>query len=121
MWIYLNDAMLSIVAHRTQPDDLLVRARVAGDLERAFPHLAGEAVETPDADYRYRIIVPRGDVAQMLADAACNIDYDNFKASIPPADQARHGAYLACWSAMRALQTASSTWRRIDRRAGQER
>lgn len=37
MWICLNDAFLSIVAHRDKPGVLLVRARRPGDIERTFP------------------------------------------------------------------------------------
>ena len=32
MWVFLNDAMVSAVAHRTKPGQLMVRARLAGDL-----------------------------------------------------------------------------------------
>jgi hypothetical protein len=37
MWVFLNDSFLSIVAHRTEPGVLLVRARTAGDIEAVFP------------------------------------------------------------------------------------
>ena len=37
MWLCLNDAFLSIVALPGHPDELLVRARIAGDIERLFP------------------------------------------------------------------------------------
>ena len=56
MWVFLNDAALSIVAQRERPDCLLVRGRVAGDIEAVFPK--AHVTVTPDADYRYRASVP---------------------------------------------------------------
>lgn len=100
MWIILNDAFVSIVAHRDKPDVLLVRARVEGDIERALP---GAQVWTdPAADYRYRAEVTREVVAQALADAVRGIDYGNFKDSVE--DRQRHAAYAAVWSDLTALQ-----------------
>lgn len=99
MWVFLSDAFLSIVAHRDQPDDLMVRARLPGDIERAFPGRVAE--HTPRADYPYRAIIPRAIVAKVLSDAATEIEYDNFKGSVP--DPARHDAYFEVWRAMRRL------------------
>jgi hypothetical protein len=100
MWIFLNNAFLSAVAHRTQPDDLLVRGRVAGDIGRVFPGVI--ETETPSADYRYRATIPRKTVAAALAEQAASIDYDNFKNSVTEDD--RHDAYFETWGAMNRLQ-----------------
>jgi hypothetical protein len=80
MWIYTTDALLSIVAHREQPECLLVRARFTGDLERAFP--GADVTETPDADYRFRATIPRADVGAFLLTAAMDIWYTNFKGKL---------------------------------------
>lgn len=101
MWIHLNDSFLSVVAHRTQPDDLLVRARVEGDIQRVFPDAI--VTMTPDADYRFRAVLPRGEVAGALAGAVLTIEYDNFKNSVLEDD--RHTAYFQSWHAMHQLQT----------------
>jgi hypothetical protein len=100
VWIFLNDAFLSIVAHRDDPDALLVRARCQGDIERAFP---GSTVsETPAADDRLRATLPRQTVADALAAAVKAIAYPNFKASVAEPD--RHDAYLECWGILRGRQ-----------------
>lgn len=101
MWIFLNNAFLSAVAHRTQPDDLLVRGRVAGDIGRVFPGVI--ETETPSADYRYRATIPRKTVAAVLAEQVASISYPNFKSSIKEAD--RHDACMDVWSVMHRLQT----------------
>jgi hypothetical protein len=91
MWIFLNDAALSVVAHRDDAGCLLVRARMAGDIERVFPQTV---LENAGTDYRYRATVPRQQVADRIADSIAAIDYRNFKNSCGPA---RHDAYLHVW------------------------
>ena len=96
MWIFLNDSFLSIVADRDQPNSLMVRARIRGDIERVFPGY--DVVETPSADYAFRATIPRRIVAGRLAAYAASIGYDNFKDSV--ADYARHDAYIGVWTTM---------------------
>jgi hypothetical protein len=102
MWIFLDDAFLSVVAHTERPDDLLVRARVSGDIERAFPGV--DVLTTPDADYRYRAVVPRAEVGRVLARRAESVDYPNFKSSIDADERERSAACHQVWSVMRRLQ-----------------
>lgn len=110
MWIFLNDAMVSAVAHRTKPGHLMVRARLAGDLERLFPRAKVE--RTPDADYAYRCTVTRTVFANVVAARAAAIDYPNFKGSLatakgdqPPSTyMARSQAYHRTWDAMMDAQ-----------------
>ena len=65
MWIFLNNAFLSIVSDKDNPGDLLVRARQHGDIRRLSPRV--KVVITPEADYRYRARVPRPLVAEKIA------------------------------------------------------
>jgi hypothetical protein len=104
MWVFLNDAFLSIVAHRTKPDTLLVRARLKGDIERTF----GQAKVWTDAeaDYLYRAEVDRNVVALRLSEAIKGIEYPNFKSSVKDTD--RHDAYLDVWSAMYSEQVRAN-------------
>ena len=97
MWIYLNDAFLSIVAHWEDEEVLLVRARRQSDIERVFP--GAEVEETPTADYRFRATLPRHAVADAIAATVTGITYPNFKASVT--DRDRHDAYLDVWGIMR--------------------
>lgn len=108
MWLFLNNAFLSIVAHRTKPDTLLVRARVRGDIERVFPR--AKVSRTPDADYLFRAEVGRLEVTAALSAAAGGIAYPNFKGSVT--DRDRLATYHDVWDVMYAWQ---------HRRAGAER
>lgn len=101
MWVYTSRAFISAVAHRHMPGHLMVRARLAGDLEDFFGPKV-EVIETRLADYRFRTVVPAEVFAAALVAAASEIDYPNFKGSI--SDRNRHDAYLGCWWAMNSLQ-----------------
>jgi hypothetical protein len=96
MWIFLKSSFLSIVATIDRPNDLLVRARHQGDIERVFPK--AHVTTTPTADYQYRAFVLRTVVADKIADQVDAIDYTNFKDSVTDAD--RHHAYLRVWREM---------------------
>ena len=114
MWLSLSDSFLSIVALEgpaADPAQLLVRARVAGDIERLFPTVT--VTHTPKHDYAHRAILPRTVVATALAATVQSIDYTNFKNSV--SDRARHDAYLECWMAMHELQLKKAG-RRVRRR-----
>jgi hypothetical protein len=78
MWIFLNNAFLSIVS-ALRRRDLLVGARCAGDIERVFPRV--HVSVTPKNDYRFRAFVPRTLVAEAIATQMAGIDYANFKDS----------------------------------------
>jgi hypothetical protein len=96
MWIFLNNAFLSIVSDKDNPDNLIVRARHHGDIRRIFPR--AKVVITPEADYRYRARVPRTLVAEKIASQVVGINYTNFKASVT--DESRQMAYLQVWRQM---------------------
>ncbi len=110
MWIFKNDAFVSIVQDRIMPDQLWVRARVKGDLERFFgeelKELGLTVVETNDADYRFRVTTDRLIVENLVAEAVNSIDYDNFKSSIADDKEGdrRHTAYMGVWSTMLRYQ-----------------
>jgi hypothetical protein len=100
MWLFLNNAFLSIVDKGGDGDTLLVRARRAGDIERVFPE--AEVQIGGGTDYRYRARIDREHVAQALAEAVRSIKYPNFKSAVR--DEDRHEAYMEVWSAMFAYQ-----------------
>lgn len=101
MWIFMSDAMLSIVTDPKYPDNLTVRARARGDIERVFPK--ARVHHTPMRDYAYRAFVPRRIVAAALSKRIHDIDTPNFKDSVKEND--RHDAYASCWSAMLRFQS----------------
>lgn len=106
MWIMLNDAFFSIVHKDCRRDELLVRARRAGDIEKVFQTVRGGVRRDERADYLYRAVVKAADVRQALAAEVARITYGNFKDSVQ--DEALHDAYLKVWHAMATLQPATA-------------
>lgn len=77
MWIYTTDGMISVVADRNDRNLLQVRAREPIPLTEMFPGI--RIIEHPNADYRYRVIVNREELAKVLCRIIVNMSYDNFK------------------------------------------
>jgi hypothetical protein len=101
----MSDSFLSIVAHGSDQDVLVVRARHEGDIERAFPDV--KAIVDKDADYLYHAEIPRARVAERLADFVSAISYPNFKNTVVDPD--RHDAYMDIWSTMYKMQVRART------------
>lgn len=102
MWIFTNQAFLSIVSKDCRPDQLLVRARREGDIEKVFPNAVVK--QTIGVDYLYRAVVDRAEVGATLANCAYDIDYSNFKDSIPYEDKELKHACGRVWSIMADTQ-----------------
>ena len=100
MWLFLNNAFLSIVDKGGDGSTLLVRARKAGDIQAVFTD--ANVVLTPANDYRYRARIDREKVALAVADAIRSIDFPNFKATVK--DRKRHDAYMGVWEVMHRYQ-----------------
>jgi hypothetical protein len=100
MWIFLTDAMLSIVDKGGDGTTLLVRARRQEDISRVFPDARVQV--GGGTDYPYRARLDREAVALRLAEMVRGIDYGNFKSAV--AEDDRHDAYLRVWSAMHDFQ-----------------
>ncbi len=102
----MNDACFSIVAKDCARDELLVRARRKGDIEKVFPK--AKVKRNAKADYLYRARVKKAAVKEALAGEVDRITYPNFKASV--ADPKLHGAYMRVWSALGPLQENWDEW-----------
>lgn len=100
MWIFLNDAFLSIVAHKDRPGSLLVRARRREDIARVFSDAVVE--HSSEADYAFRAVLPREVVAATIANRLLHTDYTNFKNSIR--DPIYHNTCFSVWHIMLTYQ-----------------
>jgi hypothetical protein len=100
MWIMFSDCFLSIVSKDCQPDELLVRARRKGDIERVFPE--AKVKRDTKVDYLFRAVIPRREIALAIAKRMDDIDYPNFKDTVT--DDKLHRAYMQVWFAMVELQ-----------------
>lgn len=117
MWLMTKHGFYSIVQ---KADGYHIRAREREDLLLLLDGLACEAVdvvedgkvigiregrhdrefgiiETPDHDYRYRIIVGRARLEQVMAWLARTCDYPNFKAQIDSDPAQKRKPYHEIW------------------------
>lgn len=107
MWVVTTQGFYSVVAHRDDPDRVLVRARTREDIEALrgqIPDL--EPFEDPDADYRWRAVVERSAWARALAELGEAIDYDNFKSAVGDRQgRERARLYGRIWGELLSLQS----------------
>ena len=100
MWIFFNDAYLSIVTDKADPNNYMVRARFVKDIERVFPDAI--VTETLSRDYRFRASIPIDTVTKAIANRVANINYNNFKDSTTT--NLRHDIYLEVWAILERWQ-----------------
>lgn len=100
MWLCISGAFLSIVHKDCAADELLVRARRPGDIEKLFP--AAVVTKTIGNDYLFRAVVKRTDVAAAMTGLVDDLDYPNFKNTVR--DNKLHNAYNKIWHVMADLQ-----------------
>ena len=120
MWIFCKLGFFSAVQHRDKPDILLVRGRFVGDLERLLDSLSTEdhelcspVTETSNADYLYRMEMPKHIFAKAVAEIAEEIDYGNFKDSVHEGySSPRDAAYMGCWAELRHGQETQAKEKR---------
>ncbi len=83
MWLFTTQGFYSVVAHRDDPETLIVRARTREDIEALGEQIPDiEPFENGDADYRHRAYVSRSEWLAAVAQLTAEIDYDNFKSEV---------------------------------------
>lgn len=100
MWIASRIGWFSIVV---KGQELHVRGRSLGDVKNLAARLGGKPVyEYPEADYPFRLILPRGDLYTIMDIFATMVTYSNFKEEISkiPSQQDKLDAYHEVWATM---------------------
>jgi hypothetical protein len=117
MWIFTRYGFYSI-ACASQPDgsldsqSVMVRARCIDhlrSLQKRFPALAaGEILELPNRDYRYRLIIPKAAWAEIVGELAQEQEWSNFKNEAAKYQGKSGGRYVNAlhdvWDVMYRLQ-----------------
>lgn len=106
MWLMTTEGFFSAVADRDDDNFVLVRSRAHEDsLALATAVDGGEVIETPQADYRWRVRLRRSSWMSYVAAQALAIDYDNFKNAVAKRQGVeRAGVYGDVWSVLLRLQ-----------------
>ena len=91
MWIVTRNGLISIVANKAKGFEglLLVRARRKEDLFHFFGNkkaVEKSLIDNPDADYQFRVVCEPDTVKAALFRQIDDLNYGNFKNSIPASD-----------------------------------
>lgn len=109
MWLYTTRGFFSIVRDYENPGEVLVRARLKGDLEnlrKVWPTLTPTR-ETNRRDYRWRASIPAREVPLLASKLASEIDYTNFKDAVAHRQSPqRADLYHDVWHVMATAQDA---------------
>jgi hypothetical protein len=116
MWLCTQNGFYS-VSHKSE-DEIHVRARKREDLENLKQVAA--CMDTaaldwtihrspPPADYRWRIVINRDQLCELMVAVAEDIDYSNFKGRIHQREDQdeKSSAYAQLWHKLYQLQEAS--------------
>ena len=119
MWIASKSGFYSIVQTRDNQRLLMVRARAEKDLINLKNNVVAfknhEILLTLDADYRFRLIVTRDELHELMQFLTEEIDYPNFKDKIheTPDQKDKLTYYSKIWSTMHDYQKSQKKINRI--------
>ena len=103
MWIFTTEGFVSAV-QKPGDTNLTVRARDARSLEGLSRCAGSGIIQTPHADYPYRVVVSHDDLTTWLASEIAALTYPNFKSAVA---RSRGHAFahplMDVWSAMHAV------------------
>lgn len=111
MWVFTTDGFYSAVAHREDKTMLMVRCRKEADAKALAKRLTAVTDEphvlaTPEADYAWRLVVPRLAWSWYLWQFAADLDYPNFKNAVAERQGwERADIYHDVWQVMWEYQT----------------
>ena len=118
MWIMTTDGFFSAVQHRDEPNILLVRARSRRDLEALSERIAlhpSKILSTDNADYPFRVLIPREKWAEYLMSASEDLTYPNFKSAVGKTNPERAYIYHDVWSALFEIESEGQAAKEMDR------
>lgn len=108
MWLATKFGFYSIVKSSINSDDYMIRGRIRNDLENIRNHcdLEQEVIETSDSDYRYRLIINKTELLDVMTKLGEALDYNNFKGKIGVTTDQKDKlyAYHKVWSIMYEFQ-----------------
>jgi hypothetical protein len=110
MWIFTRDGFFSVAATKfCAPGEVAVRARKKEHLTDLLARhgLKADILSFANADYRYRVQIPREEWGKVLQAEALSIDYHSFKDAMSETDASADylRAMFATWANVHKIQT----------------
>ena len=109
MWIFTRDGFFSVAATRfCAPGEIAIRARKKEHLVNlmARHELTADVLSFANADYRYRVQIPREEWGRILQAEALSVDYHSFKDAMAEAEASADylRAMFATWAIVHKIQ-----------------
>lgn len=108
MWLFTQQGFFSLTRSKDNPKKMQLRARSEEDLQNIQTLMGWKTrrhaiIETPAADYRYRIIMTPKDALAVTSALTTEIDYDNYKGRVEaiPSQRDKMPALHRVWGEMR--------------------
>lgn len=79
MWLFSETGFVSAVEDRNNSKMFIVRGRDSRSLEPLAALAGTEIIESPHADYPFRVRVSRARFGEWVAEQIGNLSYDNYK------------------------------------------
>jgi hypothetical protein len=124
MWIFTQTGFVSAVQHRDDKNLLVVRARDRLSLEPLAEATQAEITTNAMADYPYRVIVSKDDLAAWTVDQIDDLSYPNFKNQVAVTRGKQFASRLgSVWATMLEAEDAEAHQLRdtLDRNWGFDR
>jgi hypothetical protein len=101
MWLFTETGFLSAVQKDPSKPELSVRARDKQSLADLAAKYDLKIIQTPLADYPYRVEIPKEQFAQWVANEVNLISYSNFKNQVAVVRDSKFAKLLgSVWSIM---------------------
>lgn len=106
MWVITTRGFYSAVAHREEPDRLIIRARCRSDIQALRDLLPdAEPYRLERSDYEWRLECWAAEWASAMAVMALEVDYPNFKDAVKERQGVRRAHILMhVWQALLGLE-----------------
>lgn len=109
MWVFTKHGFVSAVRKKEFAEFLTVRARDRESLVELAEMYEAQIAKSPHADYPYRVFVKPADFAAWLAEAAVEIDYENFKNAVASSRGFEFAIPLnSVWAAMHDVEDSDA-------------
>lgn len=105
MWIFLNDALFSVVHTNCSPDEVLVRAWRHADIQSVFGNVC--IFDAAEGEWGYWSIIKRRKLADALTLEVFTLGYGMFTDSVT--DPFLSCAYKEAWIAMQKVQACQKS------------
>ena len=104
MWLLTQTGFVSAVRHVEENDRLIVRARDTESLRGLSEAAETQIQATPEADYPYRVELPRAVFSEWLTEQVDTLDYTDYKSRVTESRGFHYAGVLhEVWAVLHAL------------------